>query len=64
MMNEDFLQRQIEESAKNHFTNREAEKAVIGCFLNDFEYCRSEFESLMPEDLTIPVYRMIAEARA
>lgn len=62
MMNEDFLQRQIEESAKNHFTNREAEKAVIGCFLNDFEYCRSEFESLMPEDLTIPVYRLIAEA--
>lgn len=62
MENEDFLRKQIADSAKNHFTNREAEKAVIGCFLNDFEYCRPEFESLTPEDLTIPVYRLIAEA--
>ena len=62
MTNEAFLQKQIEASAQDHFTNREAEKAVIGCFLNDFEYCRTEFESLRPDDLTIPVYRMIFQA--
>lgn len=62
MTNDEFLQRQITDSAKDHFTNREAEKVVIGCFLSNFNYCQTEFENLRPDDLTIPVYKLIAKA--